>query len=144
MVTRKTHVPRTRSRSKQAGTEWTRPPGHAVSVGAGVPNETPASPLIELRLVDELLSLIHSSRWHRELAQVRWKRAREELAVDEQCLPRKGLTPALVGDWLKGRRSESTTSLLEEARLATELPTGEHYADPDHRVEGTPRCPRTA
>ena len=58
MVTRKTHVPRTRSRSKQAGTEWTTPPGHAVSVGAGVPNETPASPLIELRLVDELLSLM--------------------------------------------------------------------------------------
>jgi hypothetical protein len=87
-----------------------------------MPYETPASPLIELCLVDEFLSLRRSSRWRRKLAQVRRKEARKELAVYKQSLARKGLTPPLVGHGLKGLADPGLVERVSRrARLAKRI-----------------------
>lgn len=107
-------------RPEQTGTKWTVPPGDAVGVRARVPNETPASSLIELCLKDELLSLSRSSRRDRKVTEFPQEVAREELAVDEERLARKRLTPPLVGNGSKGLTDPDLVERVSSRACLTE------------------------
>jgi hypothetical protein len=72
---------------EQTGTEGAAPPGHPVGVGPGMTHHSPTGPLVELRLVDELLYFRCPTRGYWKLTQLFGQEGREQLTIDEEGVP---------------------------------------------------------